>query len=226
VTPASYWDAPAPLGKHRPGASQQSGRSPSAVHYPGRVAADGGPDRPERRQDPITIVPYDVRWPAAFVHQRSRIEAALRGHLVGRVEHIGSTAVPGLAAKPIIDMLALVEEYDRVPGLTAQLDAIGWIHAPEPGDREQRKWSYCFPDVARRTHHLHIWEARSPHWQHLLHFRDHLRHHPEVAAGYARIKAELAAADNHDRPRYRAGKAPFIQDILRTIGGPTASGSP
>jgi GrpB-like predicted nucleotidyltransferase (UPF0157 family) len=136
---------------------------------------------------------------------------------------VGSTAIPGLAAKPIIDMLALVRDFDKTAGIVADLGDIGWVHAPEPGDRERRKWSFCFPDVAWRTHHLHIWEIRSPDWRRLLLFRDHLRRHPDLAAEYARIKAELAAADDHDRPRYRSGKAPFIEDILRQMDASTAS---
>jgi hypothetical protein len=65
------------------------------------VAADFGPDRPSQRQDPIKIVPYGAQWPTAFAREQTRIEAAPGNHLVGRVEHIGSTAIPGLAAKPI-----------------------------------------------------------------------------------------------------------------------------
>jgi GrpB-like predicted nucleotidyltransferase (UPF0157 family) len=73
------------------------------------------------------------------------------------------------------------------------------------------------PSIAWRTHHLHIVEDRSPDWPQLLAFRDHLRDHPDDAAEYARRKAALAAADDRDRPRYRAGKAPFITDLLRRL---------
>nr|MDT0662102.1 GrpB family protein [Micromonospora sp. DSM 115978] len=184
------------------------------------MASELDPGVTPRRRDPITIVAYDPHWPIAFAREQHRIEAALEGRLVGRVEHIGSTAIPGLAAKPIIDMLALVEKYDRTTDIAADLGAIGWIHAPEPGDHEQRKWSFCFPDPGWRTHHLHIWEADSPYWRHLLLFRDHLRRTPTLAAEYARIKIELAAADDRDRPRYRSGKAPFIQDVLRNLDAP------
>lgn len=169
------------------------------------------------RHGPITIVGYDVRWPVDFERERIRVEAALGSHLAGPVEHIGSTAVPGLAAKPIIDMLARITDYDRSAGIVADLSAIGWLHAPEPGDQERRKWSFCFPDAAWRTHHLHVWEAGSPAWRSVLRFRDHLRRHPELAAEYARIKVELASADDRDRPRYRSGKAPFIESILREL---------
>lgn len=139
---------------------------------------------------------------------------ALGPLLIGPVEHIGSTSVPGLAAKPIIDMLACVDVYDSLD--IAALEAIGWVHAPEPDDVRDRKWSFCFPDAAWRTHHLHVVEQSSTGWQTWLAFRDHLRAHPEDAAEYGRIKAALAhdyAADD-DRPAYRAGKEPFINAIL------------
>ncbi|MDI1466131.1 GrpB family protein [Catellatospora sp. KI3] len=176
------------------------------------------------RRDPITIVAYDAAWPVSFQAQRTRIESALAGLLVGPVEHIGSTSVPGLAAKPIIDMLARVDAYDRAAAIEAAMAGIGWVHAPEPGDEADRKLSFCLPDVAHRTHHLHVVEAASTGWPTWLAFRDHLRAHPADAAAYGELKARLAAADDRDRPRYRAAKAPFIADVLHriTIGGSQA----
>jgi len=141
------------------------------------------------------------------------VESALRPWLVGPVEHVGSTSVPGLAAKPIIDMLARIPDYDT-GDIVGAMSGVGWVHAPEPGDDQNRKWSFCFPDVGWRTHHLHIFEIASVRWPLLLTFRDHLRDHPEDAAEYGRIKRALAAADAHDRPRYRGGKAPFIEELL------------
>jgi GrpB-like predicted nucleotidyltransferase (UPF0157 family) len=168
------------------------------------------------RRDPIEIVAYDSDWPIAFERQRVRVEAALAPWLAGPVEHVGSTSVPGLAAKPIIDMLARVPDY-RVGDLVSAMSGIGWSHAPEPGDEPARKWSFCYPDIGWRTHHLHIVEAAPENWRSLLTFRDHLREHPADAAEYGRLKRLLAAADAQDRPRYRAGKAPFIEELLRRL---------
>lgn len=172
------------------------------------------------RLDPIAVVPYDPAWPALFERERVRVTAALRPWLVGAVEHIGSTSVPGLTAKPIIDMLARITDYDRADGMVAAMAAIGWVHAPEPDDPAKRTWSFCFPDPGWRTHHLHVVEDRSPAWPSWLAFRDHLRAHPTDAVEYARIKTELAASHQRDRPAYRAGKAPFIADLLRRITTP------
>ncbi|MEU4242792.1 GrpB family protein [Actinoplanes sp. NPDC026619] len=173
-----------------------------------------------KRQDPIKIMPYDPGWPDAFEAQRAAVAEALGPWIAGPVEHIGSTSVPGLAAKPIIDMMVCIGAYDDGHSATAALSRIGWLHAPEPGDEAGRKWSFCFPSIELRTHHLHVYESGNPLARQLLAFRDHLRSHPVDAAEYARLKSELAAADRHDRPRYRSGKAPFIQDVLRRAGRP------
>lgn len=111
-------------------------------------------------------------------------------------------------------MLARVDDY-ATGDLTTAMATIGWVHAPEPADREHRTWSFCFPDAGRRTHHLHVVEAASIGWPGWIAFRDHMRTHPADAAAYAQLKAELAALDHDDRPAYRAGKAPFIEEVLR-----------
>ena len=170
----------------------------------------GGMQGVPDRQDPIKIVAYDPQWPSLFDRERPRVEAVLLPWLAAPVEHIGSTAVPGLAAKPIIDMLAVVSDYDAVAAAVPTMVAIGWAYAPEPGEEQERKLSFCHPDPGWRTHHLHVVEHGSPGWPTWLAFRDHLRTHPEDVLEYARIKHELAARDDRDRPAYRAGKAPFI----------------
>jgi GrpB-like predicted nucleotidyltransferase (UPF0157 family) len=120
------------------------------------VTSQSGTD--QQRRDPIHIVPYDAGWPAAFEQQRQRVALALSPWLVGPVEHIGSTSVPGLAAKPIVDMLARIPDH-HAGDVVRAMAGIGWTHAPEPDDEPSRKWSFCFPDIGRRTHHLHIFEA-------------------------------------------------------------------
>jgi GrpB-like predicted nucleotidyltransferase (UPF0157 family) len=166
------------------------------------------------RRDPIRMVAHRPEWAVAFERERVRVAAVLAPWAAGPVEHIGSTAVPGLAAKPIIDMMVSIGDHRHGAEVRAALAGIGWAHAPEPGDEDRRKWSFCFPDPEWRTHHLHVYEIGDPVPSSLIVFRDHLREHPDAAAEYGRIKTALAAADEHDRPRYRAGKAPFIQAVL------------
>lgn len=169
------------------------------------------------REDLITVAPYDASWPVLFDRQRAVLEPVLAGVLDGPIEHMGSTAVPGLAAKPIIDMLARVADHAVVPPLRDDLLRVGWVSAPEPGDEEGRRSSWCHPTVEHRTHHLHVVERDSTGWPTWLASRDHLRRRPDRAAEYADLKARLAAADPVDRPRYRAAKAPLITAILAEI---------
>jgi GrpB-like predicted nucleotidyltransferase (UPF0157 family) len=170
------------------------------------------------RQDPIKILPYDPLWPSLFERERQRVEGVLLPWLTAPVEHIGSTAVPGLAAKPIIDMLAVVSDYDAVTAAIPTMVAIGWASAPEPGEDQIRKHSFCHPGPAWRTHHLHVVEHSSQGWPTWLAFRDHLRANPEEAQEYGRLKQELAARDDRDRLAYRDGKAPFITSRIQPAG--------
>jgi len=166
------------------------------------------------RADPITIVPYDEHWPRSFQAQRAVLEPILADLLVGPIEHIGSTAVPGLAAKPIIDMVARVTDLVLGPDLFDRLSTVAWWSAPEPSDAELDRLSLCHPTVEHRTHHLHVVAHCSSGWPTWLAFRDQLRTHPELVVEYGELKRRLAA-DPIDRPRYRAAKAPLIERILR-----------
>lgn len=166
------------------------------------------------RQDPIVIEVYDPVWAQSFRSHKATIEALLGERLVAPLEHIGSTSVPGMPAKPIIDMLAVVEDYEAFTPAVPGLESIGWLHAPEPNDEGLRKWSLCFPSVEHRTHHLHVVEYASSGWRDWLLFRDFLSTHVEEAERYAALKRTLAATDDRDRARYRAAKAPLIGKLL------------
>lgn len=169
------------------------------------------------RRDRIVVREHDPAWAESFADQCDALTPALASHLALPIEHIGSTAVPGLPAKPIVDMLAVVHSYDEVGPVLPTLEGAGWVLAPEPGDEERRRWSLCHPTVEHRTHHLHVVEESSSGWRTWLAFRDHLRSHPADRDEYARIKRDLAGADDQDRTAYRAGKAPFIERVLAGI---------
>ena len=168
------------------------------------------------RLDPIVISPYDRGWPRAFETERGRIEPALRAWLARPLEHMGSTSITGMPAKPIIDMLAVVHTVDDVEPLVSALRHLGWVEAPEPGDEERRMRSFCTPSIANRTHHLHVVEEASDRWRDWLAFRDFLRTHPGLAHAYASLKRELAqqhGVDPNRRDAYRSGKAGFIEEV-------------
>lgn len=174
------------------------------------------------RRDPIVIMPYDPSWPAAFERERARIEPVLGPWLVRPVEHMGSTAIPGMAAKAIIDMLAVVRVIEDVAQAMRPLHVLGWVHAPEPGDEERRMRSFCTPDVARRSHHLHVVEEPSDDWRDWLAFRDYLRTRPGLASAYAALKRDLASkhgADPNRREPYRNGKQAFVREVTALARG-------
>jgi len=160
---------------------------------------------------PIHIVPYDALWPATFETERALLAGAIGEWLAGPIEHIGSTAVPGLAAKPVIDIMAAVESLDASRPALAALEPHGYCHAPYRAD--VMHW-LCKPSPAFRTHHLHLVPLHSRLWIERLAFRDHLRAHPDVAREYAALKTRLADAHRFDRERYTDAKAPFVQRVL------------
>ncbi len=161
------------------------------------------------------MYPYDPSWVVSFDRQAAVIDEALQPWLIGTVEHIGSTAVPGLVSKPIIDMLA-VADISCAPAATQLLEGLGWISAPEPTDEVLRKLSFCTPSVERRTHHLHVVEQSSSGWRGWLAFRDVLRLRPDLVTEYGELKSRLAdshGADPNQRDAYRAGKAGWISRV-------------
>ena len=93
----------------------------------------------EAMRDPVVVVAYDPEWPRLFERQRVPVTEALRGWLVGAVEHLGSTAVPGMPAKPIVDMLARVTDHGAAEAIVPAMAGIGWVHAPEPHDERLRR---------------------------------------------------------------------------------------
>lgn len=153
---------------------------------------------------------YDPAWPAVFEALAAPVRDAV-DDLGADVEHVGSTAVPGLAAKPVIDIDVVVRSPDDVPAAIEQLGALGYVHERDGGSagREAFRWP---PGSVR--HHLYVVVAGSaPHVDHIR-FRDHLRAHPEAAAEYAALKRELAREHRTDRDAYTDAKAGFVAAAL------------
>jgi GrpB-like predicted nucleotidyltransferase (UPF0157 family) len=161
--------------------------------------------------EPIRIVPADPGWPARFELERIAIEGAIGGWAEGGIHHVGSTAVPGLEAKPIIDILVGVRDLDAGRACfapLAELDYLHWPYLPE-----EMHW-FCKPDPARRTHHLHLVPAGSRRFRDELDFRDRLRADPRLAADYAALKRRLAERHYEDREAYTEAKGAFIRAAL------------
>jgi GrpB-like predicted nucleotidyltransferase (UPF0157 family) len=161
--------------------------------------------------EPVRIVPYDPGWPARFVQEREALAAAIGEWIAGGIHHVGSTAVPGLAAKPIIDMLVGVEDLRSSRRCFDRVAALGYLYAPYLTG--EMHW-FCKPDPRRRTHHLHLVPTESETFRDELAFRDYLRSHHDVAQEYEALKVTLAQKFEHDREAYTAAKADFIRAAI------------
>jgi GrpB-like predicted nucleotidyltransferase (UPF0157 family) len=162
----------------------------------------------------VQIAEYDGAWPARFLAQRDRVEAILAPWLAAPVQHIGSTSVPGLAAKPIIDMLAPVRSFGEAGQAAADLIADGWMIWPDDPARHYRLW-FLRPRPQARTHQLQVMSAADPHAAALLAFRDALRADPRLGREYARLKVELATRHEGNRNAYTNAKDEFVARVLR-----------
>ena len=161
----------------------------------------------------VSLSAHDPKWAEAFELERDRLRALLPGAFVA-IEHIGSTAVPGLVAKPIIDIMAAVDSLDDVDTLVDRLCDNGYTTSAEfNASLTDRKWLMRWRD-GRRTHHLHIVVADSEQWNDRLAFRDELRSKPALARRYAELKAELAAKHQADREAYTNAKSTFVRAVV------------
>jgi GrpB-like predicted nucleotidyltransferase (UPF0157 family) len=164
---------------------------------------------------PAVVVAYDPRWPGQFDELRARVDAVI-GDLPHVTEHVGSTAVPGLAAKPIIDIDVVVPGASARPAVLRALVIGGWVHQ---GDQGIAGRDAFLPPADVGYHHLYLVVAGSqPHLDH-VDLRDFLRTQPGQAARYADLKQRLAPLLNTDRTAYVAGKADLITDLLRRARG-------
>jgi GrpB-like predicted nucleotidyltransferase (UPF0157 family) len=162
----------------------------------------------------IEIIEYNAAWPAQFLAERDILQAALAKWLVGDIEHIGSTAVPGLAAKLVIDMMAPVASLEGSRGAIKAAESVGYCFYPYKPD--EMHW-FCKPSPEVRTHHLHLVPLVSQTWVERLAFRDALRQNPVLAQEYTALKRRLAQDFASDREAYTDAKAPFILKALRSI---------
>jgi GrpB-like predicted nucleotidyltransferase (UPF0157 family) len=167
-------------------------------------------------QEDVAIAPYDSRWPELFRREKEHLLSCLPNDLIRRVEHFGSTAVPGLAAKPVVDLLVEVTDLEATRARIAPvLEAQGYDYfwRPTRGDDGPPFYAWFIkrdPATGARTHHIHMVEGHfADHWDRLL-FRDYLIEHPPVARGYEALKLRLAADHPNDRVAYTQGKTAFI----------------
>jgi GrpB-like predicted nucleotidyltransferase (UPF0157 family) len=161
-------------------------------------------------------VPYNPDWPRQFEVERSLLRRALAPWLVADVEHVGSTAIPGMSAKPTIDMVAGIRDLDEARAASGPMAALDYVYR----DHRPEALLFCKPisdDWRRQTHHLHLTVPGSDIWHERLAFRDALRADPAAVAEYSEWK--LAHADSGgERYAYTADKRPFVERVLASRG--------
>ena len=164
----------------------------------------------------IVVRPYAREWEQGFLDIRNEIQDAL-GELALRIEHVGSTAVPGLSAKPIIDIDVVIKDDSVFGAVVSKLRAIGYMHEGDLGIAGREAFAYEGKEHLQK-HHLYVCPSDSAELKRHLAFRDYLRSHPDAVSEYSRIKEEGAKLYPDDMDRYIEHKSPFIEKTLRRIG--------
>ena len=168
--------------------------------------------------DEIEIVDYDAGWPALFEWERALLTRGLPVDSWLAIEHAGSTAITGLAAKPIIDIYLAVPSISLARAtLVEPIEALGYVYWAENPATDRMLFVKGMPPYGpRRTHHIHVAEPASEAWQRALLFRDHLRRHPDAAGRYATLKLDLARRFRSDREAYTRAKDAFVDAVIVT----------
>lgn len=177
----------------------------------GLSGREGGSDSDLTADEPVAVVEYDPEWVDRFERERELLESMLSRWLADGIHHVGSTAVPGLDAKPIVDILAGVRDLASSREAIEPLSHIQYRYAPYRTD--EMHW-FCKPDPARRSYHLHLVPEGSRRFRHELAFRDRLRTDARRAREYSELKREFAGRFRHDRNAYTAAKTSFIAATL------------
>jgi GrpB-like predicted nucleotidyltransferase (UPF0157 family) len=190
-----------------------------ASNLPKKAGAIPDSERKELgRKYPIAVVEYDPAWAELYQAEVRFLKSLFGPEVIGRIEHFGSTAVPGSAAKPVIDILVEVTSFKTakrkvIPELKKQGYGYTWVaNQPKPPGHMMFMKGYDVTGAERLRYHLHMAPAGHPLWDRLL-FRDYLRRHPEAVRRYEKLKYRLAGLYRNDREAYTEGKAEFVKRI-------------
>jgi GrpB-like predicted nucleotidyltransferase (UPF0157 family) len=172
---------------------------------------------PGRPDATVEVVAYSAQWPVLFDQERAALAASL-GAVAVSVEHIGSTAVPGLAAKPTIDILVVVDDMTGFTARIPALETLGYEHRPHNTLVGSPTHAFLRKVVdGKRTNHLHVVLAGSPQIERYRRFRDALRSDPELAERYAALKRDLARRHADDRMRYVEEKSAWVDAVVEAL---------
>lgn len=169
---------------------------------------------PKWATEDVEIVGYDPAWAVRGTQECDQLRELLAPWIARGIEHVGSTAVPGLAAKPIIDLQTLAPGLEVAEAVAAVLAPHQWHYVPPHLDRRRDRRFFVKVVGGHRTAHLHLLTNDSVRWRQQLVFRDALRTDPGLVRAYTELKIQLAEHHRHDREAYTAGKQRFIDDVL------------
>jgi GrpB-like predicted nucleotidyltransferase (UPF0157 family) len=158
----------------------------------------------------VKLTPYTAEWKRLFEQEKARLQTAIGQHVLD-IQHVGSTAIPGMVAKPIIDIGIAVASFEAARVCIQPIEQLGYEYRGEHGIPRRH---YFVKGNPRTTHHLHMNEIDSRDWENQVLFRDYLIQHPALAEEYAALKTELAQHYSADREAYLEGKASFIERVL------------
>jgi GrpB-like predicted nucleotidyltransferase (UPF0157 family) len=162
----------------------------------------------------VSLESHKEEWEEKYRKEAEKLSSIL-GNKIKNVEHIGSTAIPEIKAKPIIDMVAVMEDLDSVNEIISTLEQNGYEH--RPNDDVQNRVFLAKGPKNNRTHYLSITEENSEFLKRTTEFRDYLNENPEAARKYEKVKEELAAVHSDEREKYTEKKSKFIEEILEKI---------
>lgn len=163
-------------------------------------------------EEAVHLVEYSSNWPKKFATERHLIEQTLGSWIDGGINHVGSTSIPGMTAKPIVDIMVGVKSLEKAKDCIPLLESIGYCYAPYKADIMH--W-FCKPSPERREYHLYLMEPTSYEWRARLGFRDYLRTHSDIAQDYIKLKQSLANKYRNNREAYTKAKESFVQDITK-----------
>jgi virginiamycin A acetyltransferase len=160
----------------------------------------------------VELHPHNPNWAIIFNQEAAQLKPIFAENLVS-IHHIGSTAIPGIVAKPIIDILVIVKDMNKIEELNKQLEKIGYTAR---GELVVEGSKYFHKGNSKRTHHIHVFEEKHPAANHYIRFRDYLSAHPKEAKRYEALKIHLAEKHGSEREKYRAGKKDFIVELHKS----------
>lgn len=164
--------------------------------------------------EPVEIATPDPKWLEQGQHYKNELTTLLQPFAIKDIQHFGSTAIPNLPAKPIIDMMAITESFAKLTSMIAILEKEDWHYVPPELDGKEYRRFFVKVIDDKRAAHLHIVLEHTENWQQQLLFRDRLIEHPQWAEAYAKLKQKLATDNKQDREAYTRAKTDFVQKIV------------